>query len=189
MEGHILGQRHCQVKAQGQVRVALLKTVDLLLGFAAALGKQHLAGLDDGGVQRGEAVEGIGLTQNLHHPLHLLLRLGQQLHKAREGAGRHFCHVRVLLYDDFRLTETKSAPIPCIGTRACSFVVPPNFGPGKGDPFVLLVRGAGRGCFHPRCWGCLRAVCRSALSADGAPLCSGRDRATPAPLSRYFTLF
>ena len=97
VERHILGQRHRQVKAQRQIGVALLKAIDLLFGLAAALGQQHLAGLDDRRIQRREAVEGVGLPQDLHHPLHLLLRLGQQLHKAREGAGRHFCHVRILL--------------------------------------------------------------------------------------------
>ena len=102
VEGHILGQGHRQVKAQGQVGVALLEAVDLLLGLAAALGQQHLAGLDDRGIQGGEAVEGVSFPENLHHPLHLLLRLRQQLHKAREGAGGHFCHVRLLLCDEFR---------------------------------------------------------------------------------------
>ena len=102
VEGHILGQGHRQVKAQGQVGVALLEAVDLLLGLAAALGQQHLAGLDDRGIQGGEAVEGVGFAQNFHHPLHLLLGLRQQLHKAGEGAGGHFCHVRLLLCDEFR---------------------------------------------------------------------------------------
>ena len=82
VEGHILGQGHGQVKPQGQVGVALLKAVNLLFGLPAALGQQHLAGLDDRGVQGGKAVEGVGLPQNLHHPLHLLLGLRQQLHKA-----------------------------------------------------------------------------------------------------------
>ena len=61
VQGHVLGQRHGQVKAQGQVAVALLEAVDLLFRLAAALGQQDLGGLDDGGVQGGEAVEGVGL--------------------------------------------------------------------------------------------------------------------------------
>ena len=97
MEGHIFGQGHGQVKTQSQVGIALLEAVNLLFGLAAALGQQHLAGLDDRCVQGGEAIEGIGLPQDLYHPLHLLLGLRQQLHKAREGPGRHFCHVFVLL--------------------------------------------------------------------------------------------
>ena len=82
MEGHILGQGYGQVKPQGQVGIALLEAVDLLFGLPAALGQQYLAGLDDRGVQGGEAIEGVGFPQNLHHPFHLLLRLRQQLHKA-----------------------------------------------------------------------------------------------------------
>ena len=93
MEGHILGQGHGEVKAQGQVGVALQKAVDLLLGLAAGLGQQHLAGLDDGGVQGGEAVEGIGAAQQFHHAVKLHLTLGEQFHKPREGAGFLFCHV------------------------------------------------------------------------------------------------
>ena len=82
VEGHIFGQRHRQVKPQGQVGVALLETVDLLFGLAAALGQQHLAGLNHRGVQRREAVAAIGGAQNVHHPLQLLLLRRQQLHEA-----------------------------------------------------------------------------------------------------------
>jgi hypothetical protein len=39
VQGHILGQRHSQVKAQAQVGVALGKTVDLLFGVTATLGR------------------------------------------------------------------------------------------------------------------------------------------------------
>lgn len=60
MQGDVLRQRHGQVKAQGEVAVALGKAVDLLFRFAAALGEQDLAGLDDGGIERGEAVAAIG---------------------------------------------------------------------------------------------------------------------------------
>ena len=42
VQRHILGQRYGQVKAQGQVAVALGEAVDLLLGLAAALGQQDL---------------------------------------------------------------------------------------------------------------------------------------------------
>ena len=56
MEGHILGQGHRQVKAEGEVAVALLEAVDLLFGLAAGFGQQHLTGLDDGGIQGREAV-------------------------------------------------------------------------------------------------------------------------------------
>ena len=82
MEGHIFGQRHRQVKPQGQVGVALLEAVNLLFGLAAALGQQHLAGLDHRGVQGREAVAAIGGAQNVHHPLQLLLLRRQQLHEA-----------------------------------------------------------------------------------------------------------
>ena len=76
MQGHVLGQGHGQVKAEGQVGVPLGEAVDLLFCLAAALGQQHLAGLDEGGVQGGEAVEGVGATQLRGHPVeeHLLFR-------------------------------------------------------------------------------------------------------------------
>ena len=92
MEGHILGQGHRQVKAEAQVAVALGEAVDLLLRLAAGFGQQHLAGFDNGGVQGGEAVEGIGLPEDGHDLLHLLLRAGEQLHEAGEGAGLDFTH-------------------------------------------------------------------------------------------------
>ena len=82
MEGHIFGQGHRQVKAEGEVAVALLKAVDLLLRFAAGLGQQHLAGFDDRGVQRGKAIQGIGPAEDLHDALHLLLGGGEELHEA-----------------------------------------------------------------------------------------------------------
>ena len=82
VQGDVLRQRHGQVKAQGEVAVALGEAVDLLFRFAAALGEQDLAGLDDGGIERGEAVAAIGRAQNVHHALHLLLLRGKQLHEA-----------------------------------------------------------------------------------------------------------
>ena len=90
--GHILGQGNGQVKAQGQVGVALLKAVDLLLRLAAALGQQHLAGLDDGGIQGGEAVQGVGVTENGHHAVELDLAGGHQFHKAGQGPGLNLTH-------------------------------------------------------------------------------------------------
>ena len=96
-QGHVFCQRHCQVKAEGEVCVPLLKAVDLFLGLAAALGQKHLAGLDDGGVQRGEAVQGVGVAQGLHHALQLLLGPGEELHEAGEGTGCLFCHCDSLL--------------------------------------------------------------------------------------------
>ena len=95
--GHILGQGNGQVKAQGQVGVALLKAVDLLLRLAAALGQQHLAGLDDGGIQGGEAVQGIGLAQNGHHAVELDLAGGHQFHKAGQGPGLNLTHKSKIL--------------------------------------------------------------------------------------------
>ena len=92
MEGHILGQRHGEVKAQGQVGVPLGKAVDLLFRLAAGLGQQHLAGLDDGGVQGGEAVAGVGLAEQLHHSVKLGLSGGEQLHEPGQGAGFLLCH-------------------------------------------------------------------------------------------------
>ena len=98
MQGHILGQRYGQVEAQRQIGVTLLKAVDLLLRLAAALGQQHLAGLDHRRVQRREAVQAVCVPEDIHHSLHLLLGLRQQLHKAREGAGCHLTHFPSLLY-------------------------------------------------------------------------------------------
>ena len=97
MQGHVLGQGDCQVEPQGQVRVALLKAVNLLLCLTAAFGQQHVAGLDDGGVQGGEAVQGVGAAQHLHDALHLLLGRGEELHKAGQRPGGHFRHVGGLL--------------------------------------------------------------------------------------------
>ncbi|MPM90268.1 hypothetical protein SDC9_137389 [bioreactor metagenome] len=82
MKGDILGQRHRQVKAQGEVGFSLAETVTLLFGLAPALGQQHLRRLDEGGVQGGEAVERVGFPQDGGHALKVHLTLGQQLHKA-----------------------------------------------------------------------------------------------------------
>ena len=47
---------------------------------------------DDGGIQRGKAVQGIGFPQNGHHPLHLRLLAGQQLHKTGQRPGLDHTH-------------------------------------------------------------------------------------------------
>ena len=77
VEGHILGQGHRQVKAEGQVGVPLLEAVDLLFGLPAPLGQQHLGGFDGRGVQGGEAVEGIAAAEDVHHAVELYLPRGQ----------------------------------------------------------------------------------------------------------------
>jgi len=66
-----------QVKPQSQIAVALLKTVDLLFGLAAALGQQNLGILDGGSVQRRKAVQAVGIPEQLHHLFHFLLLLGE----------------------------------------------------------------------------------------------------------------
>ena len=92
MEGHVLGQGDGQVEPQGQVIVPLGEAVDLLLGLPAALGQQDLRRLDDGGVQGGEAVEGVGLPEAGKHPLELGLGSGEQLHKTGQSPGFHTFH-------------------------------------------------------------------------------------------------
>ncbi len=82
VHGHIFGQGDRQVKAEGQVGVPLGKAVDLLFGLAAGLGQQNLAGLDDGGVQRGKTVTLISPFQNGLYPLELDLVGGKKLHKS-----------------------------------------------------------------------------------------------------------
>jgi hypothetical protein len=88
----ILGQRHREVEAQGEIAVALLEAVDLLFGLAAALGQQHLGRLDDGGVERGEAVERVGVAQGLH-PAPSGAARRQQLHEAGQRPGLDLFHV------------------------------------------------------------------------------------------------
>ena len=101
VQGHVFGQGNGQVKAQGQVGVALGEAVDLLFRLAAAFGQQDLAGFDDRRVQGGKTVEGIGFAQDLHNALHLLLGSRQQFHEAGEGSGSHFCHAYDLLCSDY----------------------------------------------------------------------------------------
>ena len=132
VQGHILGQGHRQVKPQGQIGVALLEAVDLLFGFAAALGQQHLAGLDGRGVQGSEAVSAVGGAQDLHHPLHLLLRGRQQLHEAGESPGGHSCHGVIFPFCCvFRFRYEKNALPSRVWDESAwiRFVVPPKFSP------------------------------------------------------------
>ncbi len=87
VKSHIFGQGHGQVEAQSQVAVALGKAVDLLLGLAAALGKENLGILDDRGVQGGEAVGGVSRAQNFQHFLKANLLAGEQLQEAGQSTG------------------------------------------------------------------------------------------------------
>ena len=82
VQGHVLGQGHGEVEAEAQVAVALGEAVDLLLRLPAALGEEHLAGLDDGRIQRGEAIKAVGLPQRCEEGLHQDLLARQQLHEA-----------------------------------------------------------------------------------------------------------
>ena len=93
VQGHVLGQRYGQVKTQGQVGITLGEAINLLLGITAALGQQNLRGLNDGGVQAGKAVEGVGLLQGVHHAVELSLAGGKQFHKAGESAGLNLAHI------------------------------------------------------------------------------------------------
>ena len=129
VKGHIFGQGHGEIKAESQIAVPLLEAVDLLFGVAAALGQQHFGGLDHRCVQAGEAIQLIALAQNVHHPVHLGLPVRQKLHKTGKGAGFHFAHSP----SPVLLREIKKRLRPSHGTKAQSFVVPPNFG-GK-PPF------------------------------------------------------
>ena len=148
VQGHVLGQGDCQVEAEGQVRVALLEAVDLLFRLAAALGQQDLAGFDDGGVQRREAVEGVGAAEDLHDALHLLLGRGEQLHKAGQRPGGHFSHSGSSPFLVWGWGK-KNAPVPQLWDESDSrFVVPPKF--RAYAPFGLLLRGGRRGRFRPR---------------------------------------
>ena len=85
VQGNILCQRHCQVKPQCKVTVALGKAVNLLFCFSAALGKEDLGIFNNRCIQRCKAVTGIGIAQNGHHTLQLDLLFRQQFHKTGEG--------------------------------------------------------------------------------------------------------
>ena len=88
----ILRERHGEIKAEGKVTVALREAVDLFFGLAAALGEKHVGALDDGRVERREAVESIALAQRRHDALHFLLLLRQKLHEAGERVRSDLSH-------------------------------------------------------------------------------------------------
>ena len=92
VQGNVFCQRHRQVEPQRQVTVTLLKAVNLLFGFAAALGKQNLGILDGGGVQGGKTIGGIGAAENIHHGFKTNLLVGQQLHEAGQSPGLNNFH-------------------------------------------------------------------------------------------------
>ena len=92
VQSDVFCQGHRQVEAQGKVAVALGEAVDLFFRFSAALGKQNLGVLDHRGVQRGEAVGGVGLAQNLRHAVKFQLLFRQQLHKAGQCPGLDDLH-------------------------------------------------------------------------------------------------
>ena len=56
MKRHVLCQRDSEVEAKRQIAVSLLEAVDLLFGFAAALGQQHVGCLDRRRIERAEAI-------------------------------------------------------------------------------------------------------------------------------------
>ena len=171
VQGHILGQGHRQVKPQGQIGVALLEAVDLLLGFAAALGQQHLAGLDGRGVQGSEAVSAVGGAQDLHHPLHLLLRGRQQLHEAGESPGGHSCHGEIFPFCCvFRFWYEKMRSRPVFGTRAHGYASWCHPNSARKGALAAPVTGSGPWMFPSPLGDCLRFSCRGALSAGVAPL-------------------
>ena len=87
-------KRNGQVKAQCKVAVALIESVYLLFGLAAALCKQHLRRFDHRRVKRSKAVNGVALSERLHHFFHLYLVCRKQLHEARQGSRRNFCHTK-----------------------------------------------------------------------------------------------
>ena len=92
VQGNVFCQRHRQVEAQSKVAVALGEAVDLFFRLSAALGKQNLGILDHRGVQRCEAVGGVGLAQNLRHAVKFQLLFRQQLHKAGQCPGLDDLH-------------------------------------------------------------------------------------------------
>ena len=93
VQSNILCQRHGQVKTQSQIAVALLEAVNLLLGFAAALGQQDLGILDNRGVQRCKTVGSVGLAQNFGHFLKTDLLGRQQLHETGQCPGLNNLHI------------------------------------------------------------------------------------------------
>ena len=56
MKRHVFCQRNGEVEAKRQIAVSLLETINLLFGFAAALGQQHVGCLDRRRIERAEAI-------------------------------------------------------------------------------------------------------------------------------------
>ena len=92
MKRHILGKRYREIKAHRKIAVALLKAINLLFCFAAALRQQHLGRFQNRRVKRIEAIERIGIAQGFHHALHLRLPLRQQLHEAGQRSRFNLFH-------------------------------------------------------------------------------------------------
>ena len=97
VQRNILCERYSEIKAQSEIAVALREAVDLFFGLAAALGEKHVGALDDGRVERREAVESVALAQRRHDALHFLLVLRQKLHEAGERVRSDLSHGGILL--------------------------------------------------------------------------------------------
>ena len=110
VQGNVFGQRHGQIEPQGQIAVALGEAVDLLLGFAAALGQKDLGILNGGGIQGGKAVGGVGPAEDRHHFFQLDLLIRQQFHKAGKGAGFDHIH-KVNVSSEFCLAVDHFTPV------------------------------------------------------------------------------
>ena len=195
VQGDVLRQRHRQVKAQREISVSLLEAVDLLLRLAAAFGEQHLAGLDDGGIERGEAIAAVGRAEDVHHPLHLLLRTGQQLHEAGERPGCHFCHIHSPLISCGFLCQIvrrggKKRSRPAAWDESVSSLRgATQVQPAEG-PSCAPVTGSAPWMFPSPLGSCLPTVLpRRARSRWRASLPCGGRCGTPASSSRYFQLF
>jgi len=98
--GHVAGQRHGQVEAQGQLRqpgggtgggvgqrAGGLDEIDLPFGLTARLGQQHLGQLEDGGFHRQEAEALVVAPDDVEHALEGDLLARQQFQDARWGTG------------------------------------------------------------------------------------------------------
>ena len=92
--GHVAGQRHGQVEAQGEFgqtfaafleRAGGLDEIDLPLGLAAGLGQQHLGQLHHRRFHRQEAEALEHLADRVQHALEGNLVAGQQLHDPGRG--------------------------------------------------------------------------------------------------------
>ena len=92
--GHVAGQRHGEVEAQGQFGLAALfkgagglHEIHLPLGFAAGFGQQHFGQLENRRFHRQEAEAFIVAADDVQHALEGNLVTGQQLHDPGRGAG------------------------------------------------------------------------------------------------------